>query len=99
MAIAGRVGITADLDPLVEMRGASGETCLFGEGPGGILLATTSEAAEEVLARAGEAGVDAIRIGTATGERLEIAAAELDVSVLLSDAETAWRSLDLALQG
>src|SRR5262249_24432786 len=34
MAIAGGVGIVVDLDPLVEARGCSGETALFGEGPG-----------------------------------------------------------------
>ena len=39
MAIAGGVGLEADLDQLVELRGCSGETCLFGEGPGGFVLA------------------------------------------------------------
>ena len=38
-AIAGRVGLEADLDPLVELRGCSGESGLFGEGPGGFVLA------------------------------------------------------------
>ena len=47
MAIAGGIGIDVDLDPLVELRGGSGETCLFGEGPGGIVLAV----AERDLAR------------------------------------------------
>ena len=37
-AISGGVGVQADLDPLVELRGASGETCLFGEGPGGFVV-------------------------------------------------------------
>ena len=39
MAIAGGVGLEVDLDPLVEARGCAGETALFGEGPGGFVLA------------------------------------------------------------
>ena len=31
-------GVRAALDGLVELRGASGETCLFGEGPGGFVI-------------------------------------------------------------
>jgi phosphoribosylformylglycinamidine synthase subunit PurL len=97
MAIAGAVGLHADLDPLVELRGASGETCLFGEGPGGIVLALPEEAAERLLAAARETEVSAIRIGETRGERLEISAAELDVSVALVEAERAWRSLESQL--
>ena len=37
MAIAGEVGLEADLDELVEARGCSGESALFGEGPGGFV--------------------------------------------------------------
>src|SRR5262249_55139405 len=43
MAIAGGIGIEADLDSLVELRGGSGESLLFGEGPGGIVLALGAE--------------------------------------------------------
>ncbi len=42
MAIAGGVGARLDLDPLIELRGCSGETALFGEGPGGFLLAAST---------------------------------------------------------
>jgi phosphoribosylformylglycinamidine synthase II len=92
MAIAAGRGVEVDLDPLVELRGGSGETCLFGEGPGGIVLAV--EDADAVLERAGGTGVEAVEIGTAGGELISIAAAERDVSVSLVDAERAWRSLD-----
>ncbi len=37
-AIAGGIGCRIDLDPLVEERGGSGETALFGEGPGGFVI-------------------------------------------------------------
>ena len=41
MAIAAGVGVEVDLDGLVELRGCSGETALFGEGPGGSSCAWT----------------------------------------------------------
>ncbi len=97
MAIAAGHGIEADLDPLVELRGGSGETCLFGEGPGGIVLAVAERDAKAVLERAEAAGVEAVDIGEVTGGRLSIAAAERDVSVAVADAERAWRSLGAQL--
>ncbi len=93
MAIAGGVGVDADLDPLVELRGGSGETCLFGEGPGGVVLAVAEAPAAEVLRAAERAGVDAIDLGSAAGDRLSISAAEQDLSVALADAKRAWDSL------
>jgi phosphoribosylformylglycinamidine synthase subunit PurL len=91
MAIAGGIGLEADLDPLVELRGGSGETCLFGEGPGGIVLATSDASA--LLDATREAGVEAIDLGVTGGDRISIAAAERDVTVAIADAERAWRSL------
>jgi phosphoribosylformylglycinamidine synthase len=93
MAIAGGTGIEADLDPLVELRGGSGESCLFGEGPGGIVLGVAPERIEEVLVAAGTAGVDALEIGSVGGDRLSFSAAEREASVALADAQRAWRSL------
>ncbi|MGH2987107.1 MAG: AIR synthase-related protein, partial [Solirubrobacterales bacterium] len=89
MAIAGGVGLDADLDALVELRGCSGETALFGEGPGGFVLAGARDALE-TLARS---GVDLLIVGRAGGERLAISAAEAELDVALADAERAWRSL------
>jgi hypothetical protein len=93
MAIAGGVGFDVDLDPLVELRGGSGETCLFGEGPGGVVLAAGAEQAGRIVSAAESDGVEVVEIGSVTGDRLSIAAAEWDVSVALADAERAWRSL------
>jgi phosphoribosylformylglycinamidine synthase II len=97
MAIAGRVGIEADLDALVELRGGSGESCLFGEGSGGIVLALPQEEIGPLLTRAGEDDVEAVELGSIGGDRIEIAAAERDVSVTVGNAERAWRSLAGAL--
>ena len=90
MAIAGGAGAQCDLDSLVEARGASGETALFGEGPGGYLLAGPRA---EVEALASDADVSFWIIGGAGGDALELSAAEAEVAVPLADAERAWRSL------
>jgi len=90
-AIAGGVGVRADLDPMVELRGLSGETCLFGEGPGGFVVAGERAAIEELAAVIGEAG--ALLIGEAGGDRIELSAAEAELAIGLADAERAWRSL------
>ena len=93
MAIAAGTGIEADLDPLVELRGGSGESCLFGEGPGGVILAVDNDRLDELLAAAERAGVEAFEIGSVAGDHLSLSAAERDVSLALADAERAWRSL------
>ncbi|MGH2989132.1 MAG: phosphoribosylformylglycinamidine synthase subunit PurL [Solirubrobacterales bacterium] len=90
-AIAGGVGVRADLDRLVELRGLSGEACLFGEGPGGFVVGGERGAIDDLAAAVGEAG--ALVIGEAGGERIELRAAEVELSIPLADAESAWRSL------
>ena len=90
-AIAGGVGAKIDLDGLVESRGCSGETSLFGEGPGGFVVSGEREAIEALVESVGEPG--AFLIGEAGGDAIEISAAEADVSVPLSEAERSWRSL------
>ena len=98
MAIAAGIGIDADLDGLVELRGCSGETALFGEGPGGIVLGLGPEAAEELVLAGEAAGVEAIALGTARGQRIDISAAEREVTVLTADAARAWESLATQLE-
>ena len=95
MAIAGGVGARLDLDPLIEARGCSGETALFGEGPGGFLVAGERE---RLLALA-ENGVEVLVLGRAEGDRLELEAGETEVGVALPDAVRAWRSLGERLDG
>ena len=85
-AIAGRVGCRVDLDPLVELRGGSGETSLFGEGPGGFVVSGERPALEAI----GGEGVEVLVIGEVGGEGIEIDAAELTVSLPLADAEACW---------
>jgi phosphoribosylformylglycinamidine synthase subunit PurL len=92
-AIAGGVGVRADLDALVELRGGSGESCLFGEGPGGFAVAGPAPELDALAAEGSKRGVDVLLLGGAGGDRLEISAAEAEVSVPLAGAERAWRSL------
>jgi phosphoribosylformylglycinamidine synthase len=93
LAIAGEVGLDVDLDALIEARGCSGETALFGEGPVGFVVAAAPEALDSILAAAAEAGVDAVALGGAGGAGLEISAAEAELSLSIADAARAWRSL------
>jgi phosphoribosylformylglycinamidine synthase subunit PurL len=91
IAIAGGIGLEADLDALVELRGCSGETALFGEGPGAFVLAAPREALEALAADAD--GVEVLIVGAAGGQRIAISAAEAELDVSLADAASAWRSL------
>jgi phosphoribosylformylglycinamidine synthase II len=92
-AIAGGVGIRVDLDPLVELRGGSGESALFGEGPGGFLVAGRASAMRELSDQGKRRGVTVLPVGEVTGDDIELLAAEAEVTVTLAEAETAWRSL------
>ena len=76
-AIAGGIGCRVDLDPLVELRGGSGESALFGEGPGGFVLGG-ERAALEALA---SGGVEVLIVGEVGGEQIAIEAAELSLSL------------------
>jgi phosphoribosylformylglycinamidine synthase subunit PurL len=96
-AIAGGVGVKADLDGLVELRGGSGETCLFGEGAGGFVVAGRPGSINALAAESGD--VDVITIGHGGGDRVEISAAEASLSVSITDAERAWRSLADRVEG
>jgi phosphoribosylformylglycinamidine synthase subunit PurL len=92
-AIAGGAGLEADLDALVELRGCSGDSALFGEGPGGFVLAGRRERLEALAAEARDSGIEMLLIGSAGGDRISISAAEAEADVALADAERAWRSL------
>ena len=93
MAIAGNVGARADLDGLVEARGCSGESALYGEGVGGFLVVGAGAELEALAREAAGRRVDLLVIGVAGGAELAISAAETGVSVTLAGAAAAWRSL------
>ncbi len=98
-AIAGGVGATVDLDRLVEERGCSGETAMFGEGPGGFVLAGPRAELEALASEAGAAGVELLIVGKAGGSELKLSAADAELAVGLDVAERAWRSLGEGFDG
>jgi len=93
-AIGAGLGCGVDLQHLRE-RGCSPEEALFGEGPGGFLI---SGEAEKLESLAGE-GVAVLHLGKVGGETIEIAAGDRSLSLPLSEAERAWRSLGAPLTG
>jgi phosphoribosylformylglycinamidine synthase II len=88
-SIAGGIGCRIDLDPLVEERGVSGETALFGEGPGGFVISGERAALEGLASDA----LPVLIIGEVGGDSIELEAAEQSLRVPLVEAEEAWRSL------
>src|SRR4051812_3692777 len=93
-AIASGIGLRADLDPLVELRGGSGESALFGEGSGGFIVTGPASVLDELSDEAEPRGVAVLRIGEVGGASIELLAAEAEVTMSLAEAEAAWRSLD-----
>jgi phosphoribosylformylglycinamidine synthase len=93
MAIAGSIGARCDLDALIRTRDSEPEEALFGEGPGGYLVAGVEERVRELQAAAKEAGIDAWGIGSAGGDRLEISSEWMEPSVSVAEATAAWCSL------
>ena len=90
-AIEGGVGLQVDLGPLL---GATDpEAWLFGEGPGGFVLAGEVTAVERLV----EAGT-ATLIGIAAGQDIRIAAGPLSVDVPVADAAAAWSSLEQLME-
>jgi phosphoribosylformylglycinamidine synthase II len=87
-AIAGGIGLEADLKGLVEGRGGTVEGWLFGEGPGGFVIAGEDAAIAPLVAD----GL-AVRLGTAGGEVISIEAPGASLDVTVADAAAAWRSL------
>jgi len=79
MAIAAKVGFTAARTP--------DHAALFSEAPSRVVVAATADNLAEVVARAEAAGVEASRIGLATGDRLTIKGL-LDIG--LDEAVSAW---------
>jgi phosphoribosylformylglycinamidine (FGAM) synthase-like enzyme len=90
LAIAGDVGLEVDLGGVIAAAGDEGndEAWLFGEGPGGFLLAGDASKIGPVAETAGGA-----IIGRATGSQVTIIAGSARIATTPADAAAAWRSL------
>ena len=89
-AIAGGVGIEVELGELgAGGGGPTSEAWLFGEGPGGFIVAGEDRSALEALVERAGGAV----IGSGGGERLQIGAGGPAISTTTTAAAAAWRSL------
>jgi phosphoribosylformylglycinamidine synthase len=96
MAVAGDVG--AVVCPPDGAGGGAAHRWLFGESPGRFLLALDPPALGELRRRSGAAGIPAVEIGSAGGDRLVVSGT---VDLALTDVVAAWRGKlpDLLGQG
>ncbi len=88
-AAMGGIGATVDIAPLLERCGGNAEATLFGEGCGGFILSGP----HETLTGLASGGVEVLIVGETGGQRVEIAAGEASLSVPITEAASAWRSL------
>jgi len=87
-AIGAGLGCRVDLQHLRE-RGCTPQEALFGEGTGGFLLSGDRAALESLATE----DVAVLYLGEVGGESIEIAAGDQSLTVPLTAAEAAWRSL------
>ena len=90
LAIASGIGFEADLHPVLVRRECSDEDALFGEGPGGFILAGDKADLEKL----GGQGVDVELIGEVGGNGIIVTAGSLRTEVLVEEAEAAFDSLE-----
>src|SRR5206468_2493072 len=71
-AISGGVGVSLDLEPLLQRGKVDATTALFGEGPGGIVISGSREQLMEVSKEAASVGF--LALGSVGGEAIRLAA-------------------------
>jgi phosphoribosylformylglycinamidine synthase II len=89
-ALQGRIGATLDLQPLMRRAEVDGRTALFGEGPGGVVVAGSRDALLELSANA--AGVGFLALGAVGGGDIAIAAGTARIDISLEDAGSLFES-------
>ena len=93
LAIAGGVGAVVDLGQAMELRQGSPEAWLFGEGPGGFVIAAPRAQLEKLAADSDLV----VLVGEAGGDQIEITAADAELKLTLSAATSAWHSIGATL--
>lgn len=89
LAIKAGTGCQVDLAPIIARRECDPEDALFGEGPGGFIIA----GAKQDLEQLGGKGIDIELIGSVGGNEIVASAAEARVDILVEEAEAAFESL------
>lgn len=90
LAIDSGIGCETRLDPVIARRGCGAEDALFGEGPGGFILAGEKQELEKL----GGQGVDFELIGEVTSNEVIVTAAESRAEFLVEEAAAAFDSLE-----
>jgi len=89
MALDSGVGCDVSLAPVIALHDCSEEDALFGEAPGGFILAGDRKAIEEL----GGKGVQIELLGRVEGNEVKVAAGESSVEILVAEAKAAFESL------
>ena len=88
-AIASGIGCEADLEPVMVRHECSAEDALFGEAPGGFIVAGEKSQIELLAGQAVEVDL----LGEVGGEMLNVTAGDMRVEVLAAEASAAFESL------
>jgi phosphoribosylformylglycinamidine synthase len=88
MAIPAGIGVRADLSGLESNANAPAKDELFGESPGGVLLAVARDAVDEVARLCGE--VPVLRIGETGGSAVELTGSTASLSLQVNQARSAY---------
>lgn len=88
-AIASGIGCEADLEPVIVRHECSAEDALFGEAPGGFIVAGEKSQIELLAGQ----GVEVDLLGEVGGEMLNVTAGEMRIEVLALEATAAFESL------
>jgi phosphoribosylformylglycinamidine synthase len=89
-AIQGGVGATLDLEPLMRRAEVDPRTALFGEGPGGIVVAGPRDALLNLSANSAHVGF--LALGTVGGSAVSIGAGTARIDISLEDARILFES-------
>ncbi|MGA7397042.1 MAG: phosphoribosylformylglycinamidine synthase subunit PurL [Solirubrobacterales bacterium] len=89
MALDSGIGCDVNLAPVIALHDCSEEDALFGEGPGGFILAGDRQSIEEL----GGQGVQLELLGRVEGNEVKASAGESSVEILVAEAKAAFESL------
>ncbi len=94
LALGAGIGCNANLQPVIALHDCSGEDALFGEGPGGFIVAGDEARIEHL----GGHGVQVEILGEVGGDLIEIHVPDQRVKVLLAEAKASFESLASRLE-
>jgi phosphoribosylformylglycinamidine synthase len=89
-ALAGNVGASLELDPLMKRAGVDALAALFGECPGGVVVSGSRERLLELSA--GAAGIGFLALGAVGGSEVRLTAGDARIDLSLEDARGVFES-------